>query len=107
MNFLGAWAPFGGISEQLTHLGLSAHMAEIENATIATTYAEHFRDQAAHLERQRATMVGWYRFLSDEDEVINRNVLRELGHASATMKQSTKTPKNDQTGTGDMGTPQD
>ena len=89
----GAWAPFGGLSAQLAQLGLIFNMAAIENSTIAMTYSEHFRGQAAHLARQRAASVDWAHFLSEEDGVIKRNVLRGLGRASATMpKQGAKPP---------------
>ena len=54
-DLAGCWAPFGGMSAQLTHLGLILNMAVLENATIAMTYAKQFRDQAAHLARQRAS----------------------------------------------------
>lgn len=84
-DLAGAWTPFGGISAQSTHLGMILNMAIVENATIAMTYSRKFREQAAHLARQRATTVDWVHFLSEEDGVVKRNVLRELGHASATM----------------------
>ena len=90
----GAWAPFGGISAQLTHIGLILNMAVIENATIDMTYADHFREQASHLARLRATTVDWAHPLSEEDDVIKRNVLRELGQASAEMKPTNNAPRD-------------
>ena len=72
-DLAGAWTPFGGVSAQLTHLGLIPNMSVIENATIAMTYAKHFREQAARLAPQRTTAVNWAQFLAEEDDVINRN----------------------------------
>ena len=57
------------------------------------TYSEHFREQASHLAPQRTAAVGWVHFISEEDDVVKRNVLRVLGHASATMKQRNKRPR--------------
>ena len=89
------------MSSQLTHFGLILNMAVIENATIAMTYAEQFREQAAHLARQRAASAGWHQFLPGGDDVLKRNVLREIGHASASMKVATEKPTNtDQTAKG-------
>ena len=93
-DLAGCWAPFGGISAQMTHFGLILNMAVVENATIAMTYDKQFMEQASHLARQRTTTVDWAHFLSGEDDVIKRNVLRVLGHASATMKAVTKKPTN-------------
>ena len=87
-DLTGAWTPFGGMSAQLSHLGLLLNMSVIENATIAMTYSKLFREQAAHLARQRTTTVDWTSFLSEEDDVIKRNALRELGHGSTTMPNS-------------------
>ena len=89
-DLAGCWAPFGGMSAQLTHFGLILNMAVLENATISMAYAKQFREQASHLARQRTTAVDWPQFLDEEDDVLKRNVLRELGHASATMKAVTK-----------------
>ena len=58
----GAWSPFGGIAEQLTRHGLLPNMSAVENATIATTYAKLFREQAAQLARQRTATVNWTQF---------------------------------------------
>ena len=106
-DLAGAWAPFGGIAAQLSHLGLLLNMSVVENATIAMTYAKYFREQAAHLARQRTTAVDWPNFLAVEDDVIKRNVLRELGVATHNQKlpPTTNTEnKTDQQQTG-HGTP--
>ena len=103
-GLVGAWAPFGGISSQLAHLGMILYIAAIGNATIAMNYAKHPREQVAHLELHRGTTVGWAHFISEEDDVIRRNVLRELGHDSATMRQVAKTKKG-RPGKGGKGPP--
>ena len=90
-DLAGDWAPFGGISAQLTHLGLLISMAVVENATIAMTYAKFFREQSAHLARLRTTTIDWAHFLSEEDGVINLNVLRELGQLQTARQIPTKT----------------
>ena len=63
-DLTGAWTPFGGMSAQLTHLGLVLDMSVVENATIAMTYAKYFREQAAHLARQRAATIDRPHFLA-------------------------------------------
>ena len=97
-NLEGAWAPYGGIAAQMAHIGLILNMAVVENATIAMAYAKQFRGQAAHLARQRTATVDWAHLLAEEDDAIKRNVLRELGHATATMKHVTKQPTVAKTG---------
>ena len=67
-------------------------MAILENATIAMTYAKQFREQAAHLARQRTTTIDWVQFLAEEDDVLKKNVLRELGHTTPTIKNVAKNP---------------
>ena len=39
----GEWAPFGGMSAQLAHLGLLLNMSAVGNSTIAMTYAKYSR----------------------------------------------------------------
>ena len=71
------------------------NMAIIESATVAMSYAKQFREQAAHLSRQRAATVEWAQFPHMEDGAVKRNVLRELGHATATMKPTAKIPRKE------------
>lgn len=82
--------PSGGASAQLPHLGLILNMSVVENATIAMAYAKAFREEASHLARQRATNVNWTQFLSEEDDVTKRNVLREMGLGASAMKAPSK-----------------
>ena len=91
-DLAGCWAPVGGIAVQMAHIGLILNMAIVENAATAMTYAEQFREKASHLARQRAAAVDWAHFLSEEEDVVGKNVLRELGHASATAKPPTEKP---------------
>ena len=52
------------------------------------TYAKQFREQASHLARQRTTSVDWVHFLSEEDDVIKKNVLRELGSTTTALTKN-------------------
>ena len=81
----GAWRTFGGISAQWSHFGLILNMAVVENATIAMAYEKNFRLEAAHLARMRADEIDWVKYLSTEDEIIKKNVLRDLGHTTSTF----------------------
>ena len=91
-GFSGAWRTFGGISAQLTHFGLILNIAEVENSTIAMGYGENFRLEAAQMARMRADEMEWAKYLSQEDEIIKKNALRDLGHTASTHQHHRKQP---------------
>ena len=71
-------------------------MAVLGNATIAMTCAKQFRGQSAHLARQRTTTIDRVQFLAEEDDVLKKNVLRELGQTTTNFKRVAKNPtRND------------
>ena len=80
-DITSAWKTFGGVADQLSHLGEVLNIATLENATIAMTYDAKVRTYAGELFKARDKDSEIIALLTNEDQRLKRETLRDCGFA--------------------------
>ena len=82
-DLLGAWSTFGGISAQLSHLGIPRHLAITEHVTILITYDAERRAHIQRLARLRGDDTDFVRILNGEHDEIKQRLKIDRGKSKA------------------------
>ena len=78
-DLASAWKTIGGISAQFTHLDAALSIATLGNSTIATTHDTKIPTYANELSKFRERGSGIIALLTNEDQRIKRETLRDCG----------------------------
>ena len=90
-----AWAPFGGLSAQFNHVGIVLDLAVTEHAGVALSYdlqVGNLAKKMAETDREKNKVEG---LLSDINQTIENNCLRESGIIPTYTPHKTKNNKGD------------
>ena len=94
-DLAGAWDPFGGLAAQLNHIGIVLDLAVTEHAGVALSYdlqVKNLAKQMAETDREKNKVET---LLSDLNQTIKNNVLREFGIMPTYTSHKSKPPKGD------------
>ena len=93
-DLCSALETFGGMAAQLTHFGTVLNLAVAENATIAQTYDCKLRAYADELSKFRQKEGEIIQLLSEEDQRIKREVIRDCNATIPFGKKKQFPPNN-------------
>ena len=69
-DLLDAWAAFGGLSAQLSHLSIFLHLSAVSNETLSIMYDSEVRAQIHQLSRLRGEDADFERLLTEGNAEI-------------------------------------
>ena len=103
-DLAGAWSPFGGLAAQMNHIGIVLDLAVTEHSGVALSYdlqVKNLAKQMAETDREKNKVEG---LLSDLNQTIKNNVLREFGIMPTYTSHKAKAQKGTKDkGRGDKG----
>ena len=82
-----AWAEFGGITAQLSHIAVVLGLSITDKAGVAVTYDFRTHRAVRKLAMNRSTRTDYFEFLSNINKDIRADVMRDFEARSGEMKK--------------------